>query len=379
MQSFRNYGHVSLTIDEPRLLLLGPNGAGKSNLLEAVELMGTLRSHRCSSDGELIGHGQRWARLVGLTDADERLELVLRRRGGRQVRRNDRVLNRQSDLLGHLRCVSFSAMDLDLIRGEPGRRRHWVDGVVLQLEPAYADLLQRQRRLLRQRRRVWQLPMPAADRESLLDALDHQMAMVGGRIRRRRERALSRLDPCLKRWHARLSGALGSLDLHYRTGGDAGSEREEEGPGQPSPREAPDSWEERLLEQLKRQRSLESRLGSPQAGPHRDEISFLLAGRSARRYGSAGQQRTLVLALKLAELELIEAVCGAPPVLVLDDVLAELDLQRQSWLLETAGNGHQCLISATHLAGFDPQWRRQSQLVQVEQGGLRPMGVADVV
>jgi len=347
-------------------VILGPNGAGKSNLLEAVELMGTMRSHRAGSDGELISHGQSGATVQGRTDGGDELELRLRRHGGRQVRRNGRLLKRQSDLLGHLRCVSFSTVDLDLVRGEPSRRRTWVDSVVLQLEPAYSDLMQRYRRLLRQRRRVWHLSMQAQARSQLLDVLDEQMSIAGGRILRRRQRALGRLEPHVRGWHARLSGTLGALELRYQPGADSATQK------QSTP------WESTLREQLIQQRSREARLGTPQAGPHRDEIGFVLSERSARRFGSAGQQRSLVLALKLAELELIEQVCGAPPVLVLDDVLAELDPQRQCWLLEAAGNGHQCLISATHLTAFDPAWRQHSQLMRVEQGALRPLTVAEV-
>jgi DNA replication and repair protein RecF len=120
------------------------------------------------------------------------------------------------------------------------------------------------------------------------------------------------------------------------------------------------------------QRGEEQRLGSCGVGPHRDEVELLLADQAARRYGSAGQQRTLVLALKLAELELVEQVVGEPPLLLLDDVLAELDPTRQQQLLEAVGEGHQCLVSATHVGAFSGGWRQRCQVVQMQAGNLRP-------
>jgi DNA replication and repair protein RecF len=126
------------------------------------------------------------------------------------------------------------------------------------------------------------------------------------------------------------------------------------------------------LEQLRLQRPEELRLGQCSVGPHRDEVALQLGGQPARRYGSAGQQRTLVLALKLAELELVRQLWGEPPLLLLDDVLAELDPGRQQLLLEAVGDGHQCLVSATHLGAFSGGWHEQSQVVEVEAGKLLP-------
>ena len=155
IEGFRNHTVLQLELTHPRLLVIGPNGIGKSNLLEAVELLGSLRSHRCSNDRDLI----QWDTPQALIRADvgdgDRLELELRRQGGRQARRNGKLLDRQLDLIGPLRCIGFSALDLDLVRGEPALRRQWLDRVVLQLEPVYADLMARLNRLLRQRSQLW--------------------------------------------------------------------------------------------------------------------------------------------------------------------------------------------------------------------------------
>lgn len=343
--------------------MIGANGEGKSNLLEAVELLTSLRSHRCSSDHDLIRHGQAASRLRACTPEGDQLELELRRRGGRRALRNGKVLERQLDLIGSLRCVGFSALDLELVRGEPALRRHWLDRVVQQLEPLYAALLSRYGRLLRQRSQLLRRGLAPGERANLLEAFDLQMALVGTRLHRRRRRALARLEPLARGWQQNLGGGGEPLSLAYQSG-----TRLEEVPVD----DEEETWRHALLEQLAQQRAEEERLGQCLVGPHRDEIGLLLGGSPARRYGSAGQQRTLVLALKLAELDLVRQVVGQAPLLLLDDVLAELDPRRQRLLLEAVGSGHQCLVSATHLEAFEGGWRQEAQVVRMEQGQLRP-------
>ena len=238
------------------MLVIGPNGIGKSNLLEAVELLGSLRSHRCSQDRDLIQWEAPRALLrAGLDDGDQ-LELELRRQGGRQARRNGKTLDRQLDLIGPLRCIGFSALDLELVRGEPALRRQWLDRVVLQLEPVYADLLGRYNRLLRQRSQLWRRGAQTSpnQRDALLDAFDVQMALVSTRIHRRRQRALRRLEPIARRWQSHLSAGSEELDLHYLPGSRLDAE------------EAEEPWRLAIEEQLRRQRPEEERLGSCRVG-----------------------------------------------------------------------------------------------------------------
>lgn len=357
---FRNYKALNLDLTSSRLLVVGDNGEGKSNLLEAVELLGSLRSHRCSRDQDLIQQDQSTGRLVGWCGEGEQLEIDLRRQGGRLVRRNGKTLERHLDLLGPLRCVGFSALDLDLVRGEPALRRQWLDRVVLQLEPIYGELLSRYGRMLRQRSQLLRRGLGRAHLGELLDAYDQQMALIAVRLHRRRGRALARLAPLAATWQERLSGGRERLELAYRPGSHLEGE------------EAEAPWRAAIEAQLLAQRPEELRLGHCAVGPHRDEVELALAGQPARRYGSAGQQRTLVLALKLAELDLVGELCGSPPLLLLDDVLAELDPSRQQLLLEAVGEGHQCLVSATHLEAFSGGWRARSQLIRVRAGRIEP-------
>jgi DNA replication and repair protein RecF len=245
-----------------------------------------------------------------------------------------------------------------MVRGEPALRRQWLDRVVLQLEPVYGELLRRYGRLLRQRRHLWRPGLAPEQRQGLLEAFDQQMALIGSRLHRRRHRALRRLEPLAQRWQQRMGGADERVELRYRSGTDLDGDAEE-------------TWSAALLQHLLAQRPGEERLGQCLAGPHRDEVELALAGHEARRYGSAGQQRTLVLALKLAELELVHQVVGRSPLLLLDDVLAELDPRRQQLLLEAVGEGHQCVVSATHVEAFSDGWRHSSQVVEMRGGEVR--------
>ncbi len=338
------------------MLIIGANGVGKSNLLEAVELIGTLRSHRCSNDQDLINWNANNAILRAQANEDDSLELQFRRKGGRFARRNEKPLTKHIDLIGPLRCVCFSALDLALIRGEPILRRSWLDRLVQQLEPVYSELISRYSKLLKQRSQLWQNSFHTSrkDLNVLLDTFDIQMALISTRIHRRRNRALTLIEPLAKKWHDTLSNNKELLEIKYL----AGSLLEGE--------ESELSWRLSIEQQLKDQRKEEEKSSRVKVGPHRDEVGLLINGVPARRFGSAGQQRTLILALKLAELDLITSLFGEAPLLLLDDVLGELDPVRQLLLLETVGKDHQCLVTATHLESFEGEWTKHSQIIQAD-------------
>ena len=327
--------------------------------MEAVELLSSLRSHRSNRNQDLILWDQEKACLTAITNDEQKLSLELNRKGGRKAFKNDKLLTRQVDLIGPIRGVGFSALDLELIRGEPALRRNWLDRIVQQLEPIYSDLTGRFSRLLRQRSQLWRnfSIEPIQDRNILLDSFDVQMALVSTRIHRRRRRILNRLLPIALYWQQHLSDSKEILKIEYVPGSQLESEESEK------------LWRESIERQLFEMRSEEEKTGNCRIGPHRDDVQFLVNGVDARRFGSAGQQRTIVLALKLAELELIKKLYGKSPILLLDDVLAELDPKRQLLLLDAVGEKHQCLISATHLDSFEGEWVRNSQLMQLDALG----------
>ena len=341
------------------MIVIGQNGVGKSNLLESVELLSSLRSHRSNRNQDLIYWDQDQAFLSAKIDDDQKVSLELNRKGGRKAYKNEKLLTRQIDLIGPMRSVGFSALDLELIRGEPALRRNWLDRIVQQLEPIYSDLVGRFSRLLRQRSQLWRnFSVQSNENQNiLLDSYDRQMALVSTRIHRRRRRILDRLLPIASNWQEHLSNSKEKLNITYLPGSKLEGEESER------------LWRESIERQLLEMRSDEQVTGNCRVGPHRDDVHFLINGVDARRFGSAGQQRTIVLALKLAELELIKTVFGRSPILLLDDVLAELDPKRQLLLLDAVGQKHQCLISATHLESFEGEWVRNSQLMQLDSFG----------
>jgi DNA replication and repair protein RecF len=370
LRQFRNYREAKVDFDAPKTILVGNNAQGKSNLLEAVELLSTLKSHRSIRDRDLVLEhsdvGQINATLERAYGTSE-LALTLRSQGRRTVSLNNEALRRQLDFLGILNAVQFSSLDLELVRGAPERRRNWLDSILTQLEPIYAYILQQYNQVLRQRnallKRIRQLraegidPSASQEYESQLALWDAQLATTGSRVTRRRARVLERLAPLAAAWHASISASTEVLQVSYA-------------PNVNLDKDDPEAVQMAFLEKLLARRLPEQVHGTTLVGPHRDEVDFTINETPAKSYGSQGQQRTLVLALKLAELKLIEEVVGEPPLLLLDDVLAELDLNRQNQLLEAIQDRFQTLITTTHLGAFDSLWLNSSQVLSVQAGQI---------
>jgi DNA replication and repair protein RecF len=367
LRNFRNYSEQYVDFTAPKTIILGENAQGKSNLIEAVEILSALKSHRTSRDRELIQSTQDSAQIVGSLDRETsgnvELSLTLRANGRRTAAINGVTQRRQMDFLGTLNMVQFSSLDLDLVRGGPEVRRNWLDALLLQLEPVYSHLLQQYSQILRQRNALLKAIKAAAidptkSAPTTPPALwDAQLAVAGSHIIRRRDRVITRLLPLAQTWHRSISGQIEELQIAYR-------------PNVPLTVDQPETIQSQFLAQIQEKSAIERYQGTTLVGPHRDDLDFILNNTPARQYGSQGQQRTLVLALKLAELQLIEDVIGEPPILLLDDVLAELDLNRQNQLLDTIQDHFQTLITTTHLGSFDHSWLQSSQILQIQAGSL---------
>lgn len=368
LRQFRNYREQYVEFSAPKTILLGDNAQGKSNLLEAVELLATLRSHRALRDRELVLEGEQTGSITATLERDTGivdLAITLRSNGRRTVSLNGESLRRQLDFLGVMNAVQFSSLDLDLVRGGPGERRNWLDTLLIQLEPVYAYILQQYNTVLRQRNALLKQYRRSGETEdgqavdvAQLAIWDAQLAAIGARVVRRRARVLDRLAPLAQSWHYAISSSTEQLDIRYA-------------PNIHMEQDDPAIIQQAFLEKLQQRAIAEQHQGTTLVGPHRDEVEFTINQTPARQYGSQGQQRTLVLALKLAELKLIESVIGEPPLLLLDDVLAELDLTRQNKLLETIQDRFQTLITTTHLGSFDAQWLQSSQILTVKAGQIQ--------
>ncbi|MDY7015762.1 MAG: DNA replication/repair protein RecF [Cyanobacteriota bacterium] len=364
LQSFRNYINQQVKFDARKTIVVGNNAQGKSNLLEAVELLAALKSHRTGRDRDLVRENTAQGQIratVARAYGETELALTLRRQGRRTVSLNRETLRRQADFLGILNAVQFSSLDLDLVRGSPECRRTWLDGLLVQLEPVYAYILQQYHQVLRQRnallKKIRDADRSTEEMEVQLALWDAQLAANGSRVTRRRSRVLKRLAPLARAWHAKIGGETEVLEITYL-------------PNVPRSDDDPQQVQQAFLEKIQQRRIAERQLGTSVVGPHRDEVELSINQTPARFYGSQGQQRTLVLALKLAELKLIEDVVGEPPLLLLDDVLAELDLNRQNQLLDAIQDRFQTLITTTYIGSFDAHWLKDSQILSVEAGQI---------
>ncbi len=363
LRQFRNYQDQKVEFTAAKTILVGNNAQGKSNLLEAVELLATLRSHRMTRDRDLVQEGEAIAQIDAILERQtgvSDLTLTLRRNGRRSVALNGESIRRQMDFLGVLNAVQFSSLDLELVRGGPEGRRNWLDTLLIQLEPVYAHILQQYNHVLRQRNAFLKRHVETLDATSLQSELalwDAQLATTGTRVIRRRDRAIQRLAPIATTWHGSISGSTEVLQIKYLS-------------NIPLEDNHPEEVQQAFLAKIQQRAVAEMHQGTTLVGPHRDEIELTINQTPARQYGSQGQQRTLVLALKLAELQLIEEVVKEPPLLLLDDVLAELDLSRQNQLLDAIQDRFQTLITTTHLGSFDSQWLKSSQILLVKAGEL---------
>lgn len=369
LRSFRNYVDRQIEFKAQKTILVGNNAQGKSNLLEAVELLASLKSHRTSRDRELVLDSATVGQIEATVErayGTSELKVVFRKQGRRTVAVNQENLRRQLDFLGVLNAVQFSSLDLDLVRGAPDARRSWLDGLLIQLEPVYASILQQYNQVLKQRnallKKIRQVrqeneAIELTTFEPQLKLWDEQLAEAGSRVARRRARVIARLAPIAEFWHKRISGETENLEVNYL-------------PNVKWLEDDPVIVQQAFLAKIKERRMVEQYQGKTMVGTHRDEIELGINQTPARYYGSQGQQRTLVLALKLAELKLIEEVVGEPPLLLLDDVLAELDPNRQKQLLEVIGDRFQTIITTTHIDTFNHDWLKNSQILAVEAGKI---------
>ena len=367
VKQFRNYIDQEVHFTPPKTVIVGNNAQGKSNLLEAVLLLATLRSHRVSKDRDLVRNGETIAEIIAICQRSRSIEsypvelgMWMRSSGKRTLKVNGVNQARHLDFLGNLNAVMFSSLDLDLVRGSPESRRNWLDTVLIQLEPIYINLLQQYNQVLRQRNALLKsIKQGQIQYDPQQMALwDAQLVTAGTRLIRRRSRLLERLTPIARHWHQAISGGSEYLEITYipKFGF--------------APTDTVEHIHQAFFDAIVQKAIIEQHQGTSLVGPHRDEVALTINHTPAREYGSQGQQRTLVLALKLAELELLESVIGEPPLLLLDDVLAELDLQRQDHLLNAIGDRVQTIITTTHLGSFDAQWLNSARIFQVENGKI---------
>lgn len=322
LRSYRNLQETDLSWNEHFNVVYGRNAQGKTNLLEAIYLLGHLKSFRGNRGHELISHVAETAwvgALVSRGGVQHRLEIGLHK-NGRNPRIDGKTVQKLSQFLGHLRIVLFTPEELAHVKGFPAGRRALLDRAILQTEPAYLDRVQEYERILRQRN---QLLKQQADGKQLAPWTE-ALIRAGSRLRRDRHDYLKRFLPHLQRVYREISAGEESAGLVYSV--------------EPQPLA---ELTAQLAADLERLAPREKKLGLTLAGPHRDDLAFQVDGRSLRTFGSQGQQRSFLLACKAAQVVDLEEQFREPPVLLLDDLASELDSHRQegffSFLLHRRG------------------------------------------
>ena len=345
----RGYASLDATFGPGPHLVWGPNAAGKTSLLEAMVLLAWGRSHRTSADGELIRWGTDLARVEGVIGSDT-VEVAVVRAGangaaGRKRIRVNGLGRRAAGLAGILRVVVFAPEEMLLIAGSPSLRRAVLDQLAAAGSPAYADALTTYRRTLQQRNSLLRAIREEGASRDELRFWDGSFLDAGGAIVEERRRLLATMAEPLAAAHAEIApdeAAADRLSLRYATNAPPL-------PGEP----ARDALARRLAETAEK----EVWNGSTLVGPHRDDLVFELAGRDLATFASRGQQRTAILALKLAELDVVTAIDRRPPLLLLDDVFSELDPDRRSHLVRRIAALPQAFVTTTTLDDLDPELR----------------------
>ncbi|GMV36932.1 MAG: DNA replication and repair protein RecF [Fimbriimonadales bacterium] len=350
LESFRSYASARLC-PSPRVTILhGENGAGKTNLLEAIHFLSTARGFRSGRDGEMIRWDAPFCLVEGQVERSDGCRTISIRfePGSKKLAAIDGAsVPRVAEAIGCLHVVDFSSRDLSIIRGEPSRRRDFMDVELVQQSSSYGMDLARYKRSLAHRNALLG-EMAAGSTSADLSVWDEQLARFGEPIVRARQEWLEAIAPIASETHSRLSGDGESLSCRYR----------------------PDIPPGGLLEALASSRSQDLARGTTSRGPHRDDIEILVSGRSARQFASQGQQRTAALALKVAQAQVAERRMGEAPVLLLDDVLSDLDEARRNRLLEYCLSGAQMIMTCTDTHQLAASVLANAKLVQVSNSRL---------
>ena len=351
LQCYRNYESARIVFDDGINIFYGDNAQGKTNILEAVYLAGTSKSHRGSKDRELITFGQEESHIKMFVDRDnrtERIDIHLKRTKSKGIAINGMPIRKASELFGIVNLVFFSPEDLQLIKSGPGERRKFIDLELCQLDKIYVYHLVNYNKALNQRNALLREQYGAPGLSMQLDIWDSQLVRFGVPMIEAREAFLQKLAEMIRSIHSSLSGGREQLAIVYE----------------------PSASAESFSNALQVARELDMRQKSTTVGPHRDDISFVVNGVDIRRFGSQGQQRTAALSVKLAEIELVKELIHDTPVLLLDDVLSELDAKRQDQLLNHI-HGIQTMITCTGLDDFVDHRFQMDKVFHVVNGTVK--------
>lgn len=369
LKNFRNFEDLNLSFSKGTNIFYGDNAQGKTNILEALFLISTTRSHRSVKDRDLIRFGEEESHIRSVIikkGIDYQVDMHLRKSRSKGIAIQGQRIRKASQLIGLLHIVFFSPEDLGIVKEGPAGRRRFMDMELCQLDASYLYDLNNYNKVIEQRNRYLKDISGSAGSDALqmLDVFDEQLLEYGRRIIARRQQFMEALADDIGGIHESLTGGRETLLISYE----------------------PNVTAEDMEEKLKKNRRQDLFQKMSCTGPHRDDFSFYVIGTNAagaagrisdpidvRKFGSQGQQRTCALSLKLSEIETVRTLTGEDPVLMLDDVLSELDGSRQRYLLDTIGS-LQTLVTCTGLDDFVGSRFEKDRIYRVENGSVRENG-----
>ena len=353
LQNYRNYDLLNMELDQRTNIIYGDNAQGKTNILEALYVCATTKSHRGSKDREIIRFENEESHIkvvVKKHDIDYRIDMHLKKNKAKGVAVNGIPIHKASELFGIMNIVFFSPEDLNIIKNGPSERRRFIDLELSQLDKIYVhNLIQYNRTLVQRNKLLKDLSFNFHNLDTL-DIWDMQLSNFGRHVIEQRRVFIEQLNGIIYDIHRRLSGDKENLTIRY----------------------IPSVEEETFADALAKSRERDLKFKLTSYGPHKDDMEFYINDVDVRKYGSQGQQRTAALSLKLAEIELVKKVIQDKPILLLDDVLSELDSNRQNFLLDSIGD-IQTIVTCTGLDEFIHNRFAMNKIFKVNSGIVENM------
>lgn len=350
---YRNYNSLNLEFDRGTNILYGDNAQGKTNILEAIYLAATTKSHRGTKDKEIINFDKEEAHIRTFLEKEgieTRVDMHLRKSGTKGIAIDGQRIKKAADLMGICNVVFFSPEDLGIIKNGPSERRRFVDMELCQLDSFYLYNLNHYNKIVNQRNKLLKDMYMNPDLKETLNIWDMQLVSFGSKIIERRKFFAEQLNEIIYDIHKKLSGGREEIRIVYE----------------------PDVEIEDYETKLKHSQDRDIKSKMTTVGPHRDDFSFYVGDIDIRKFGSQGQQRTAALSLKLSEIEIVKKITRDTPILLLDDVLSELDSNRQNYLLNSIGN-IQTIITCTGLEEFVNNRFEINKVFNVSDGNVTCM------
>jgi len=350
LSNFRNYGQLHMSFSEGTNVLYGDNAQGKTNILEAIYVCSTTKSHKGSKDREIVKFGEEESHIKMMVRRDNipyRIDMHLKKNKAKGIAVNGVPIKKASELFGIVNVIFFSPEDLNIIKNGPAERRRFIDLELCQLNKIYVyNLLQYNRVVIQRNKLLKDMEFNPSLKETM-EIWDMQLVKFGKEIIKIRTQFIKELNELIHDIHFHLSGEKEDLVIQYE----------------------PNVEAEEFERALEKNRFQETRQKLTLTGPHRDDLNFIVNGTDIRKFGSQGQQRTAALSLKLSEIELVKKTVKDYPVLLLDDVLSELDSKRQEHLLSEI-NRIQTMITCTGLDEFVNSKFRMDKIFRIVDGTI---------